>query len=93
MIIVLSWSSFWAAGKVFSIFYIIMSLMCIFYVVFSIYLFHLVPRYTSLKDDHKMRLEHLNDYFQYVLDIGYYTPEEIQERFGDFYEMCKQYRT
>jgi len=91
LIIIFSWTSFWAVGNIFSIIYIIMSLICVFYAVFSIYLFRIVPKYTALKDDHKMRLEHLKDYFQYALDIRYYTPDDIKNRFGDFYEKCKQY--
>ena len=93
LIIIFSWASIWADGKIFSIICIIMPLMCVFYVVFSTYLFRIIPKYTSLKDDHRMRLDHVNDYFQYALAIGYYTKKKIKKRFGDLYKICKQYRT
>jgi len=92
LIIFLSWDSFWAIGKTFGIIYFFLLLICVFYLTFSIYLFHIIPKYTSLKDEHSMKIKHVNDYFQYALDTGHYTPDDIKERFGDFYEKCKQYK-
>jgi len=91
-ILIISWSSFWTDEKKFSVIYIFLSLMSIFYVFFSIYLFRLIPKYTSAKDDHRMRLKHVNDYFQYALDTGHYTIDKIKDRFGVFYEICRKYK-
>jgi len=75
------------------IIHIMLSLICVLYITFSLYFFLIIPKYTSSMDNLGMRARHLNAFFQYALDTGHYTPEKIQERFGDFYEKCKKYRT
>jgi len=74
---------------------IIMFLMlfgCILYIVFSIYLFFDINKNTSLRDNFTMRVRHLNTFFKYALDTGHYTIDEIKDRFGVFYEICKKYK-
>jgi len=70
---------------------IVLLLICVFYTIFSIYLFYTVSKYTSSKDNYGMKIKHLNDYFQYSLDTKHYTEQEINNRFGDIYEKCKKY--
>jgi hypothetical protein len=65
--------------------------VCVFYTIFSIYLLFTISKYTSSKDNYGMKAKHLSDYFQYAIDLGYYTEQEIKERFGDTYENCKKY--
>jgi len=84
---------FFYTGRTMGIIHIIFSLICVIYIAFSLYFFLITPKYTSSMDNFGMRARHMNDYFQYALDTGHYTPEDIKERFGDFYKICKQYRT
>jgi len=86
-ILFLSVALFFVGGKL----GIVLLSVCVFYTVFSTYLFHTVSTYTSLKDNYGMKIKHLNDYFQYSLDTKHYTEQEINNRFGDIYEICKQY--
>jgi hypothetical protein len=65
--------------------------ICVFYTMFSTYLLCTISKYTSSKDNYGMKAKHLNDYFQYAIDFGHYTEQEIKERFGDTYENCKKY--
>jgi len=81
---------FFYTGSTMGIIHIIMSSTCILYIASSLYLFCEIPKYTSSIDSFGMRVRHLNNFFQYALDTKYYTLEEIQERFGDVYNICRQ---
>jgi len=70
--------------------YILLAI-CVFYFIYSMYLFFSVSKHTSSKDNFGMRVKHLNDYFQYAINTGYYTEAEIVNRFGDIYDYCKEY--
>jgi len=72
---------------------IILSIICVFYIVFSVILFRIVPKYTSLKDNYNMKLQHLIKFFKYSIDMGYYTEDQLKDRFGKIYETCKQFIT
>ena len=74
---------FYTEGTI-GVIYYIMLLTCVIYIAFSIYLFYKVPKYTSLKDDFGRRVRYLNTFFQYALDTGHYTLEEIQDRLAMF---------
>jgi len=78
-------------GGVMGIIQFLMLLGCILYIVFSICLLSKVLKDTSFKENYNMRVRHLNTFFQYALDTEHYTPEEIKDRFGDFYEKNMQY--
>jgi hypothetical protein len=78
-------------GKMNIIIHIFLSIICVFYFVFSIILYHTVQKYTSLKDNYDMKVRHLNAFFQYSLDTGHYTKNQIKNRFGDTYEICKRH--
>jgi len=65
--------------------------ICVIYIVSSIIISLKVPKYTSSKDNYTMKVQHLDTFFQYALDMGHYTLEEIQDRFGNVYEICKQH--
>jgi len=78
-------------GRMNSIIRIILSIICIIYIIFSIILFFRVPKYTSQKDNYSMKKQHLCTFFKYSLDTGYYTEDQIKDRFGDIYEICKQH--
>jgi hypothetical protein len=81
----------WYTIGIINVVNIILSVILFFYIGFSVCLLYKIPKYTSLKDNLGMRVWHLNKYFQYALDTGYYTQEEIQNRFGKIYEICKQH--
>jgi len=66
--------------------------ICVFYIIFSISLLCTISKYTSAKDNYGMKVEYLMDYFEYSMDSGYYTEQDIVDRFGDIYEKCKEYR-
>jgi uncharacterized membrane protein YeiB len=81
----------WYTIGIIKIVNIILSVILIIYIIFSVCLLCKIPKYTSLKDNLSMRARHLNNFFQYALDTGYYTQEEIHNRFGKIYEICKQH--
>jgi hypothetical protein len=82
----------WGCGKNVDIIYTVLSSICVFYILLSIVLYFEVQGYTSLKNDCAMRANFLKRYFQYSIETGHYTEEEIKDRFGDIYEVCKRYR-
>jgi len=88
-IIILSVLSF--ISEVNCIIRIILSVIFVLYIYFSIYFLRVVPEYTSSKDNYGMKVQHLNSFFQYSLDTGHYTEDQIKDRFGDVYETCKRY--
>jgi len=90
LIIIFSGIFFYTGGTI-GIIQIILLLICVFYIAFSLYLSLIVPKYTSSIDNFGMRVRHLNNFFQYALDTEHYTLKEIKDRFGNFYEICKQY--
>jgi len=90
LILILSGVSFLAARITFDIMYIFPS-FCVVFLIRSIYLFITVRKNTSSMNYYRMRVNHLKKYFQYALETGYYTPDDIKDKFGDFYERCNQY--
>jgi len=61
---------------------IIMSLVCAIYLGVSIRWSWEIQKYTSSKDDFKMRKRHFKYFIQYALDTGHDTKEKIKERLG-----------
>jgi len=86
-ILVLSVVLFFVGGKI----GIVLSLICVFYTIYSIHLVYDISKNTSTKNDYGMRIKHLNNYLQYSIVTEHYTEQEIEDRFGDIYEICKQY--
>jgi uncharacterized membrane protein YeiB len=96
----LSLMPFWATWKALDVIcnfpslyvvYMLLSILCIVYIVHSTYLYCNVQKYTSLKNNYAMRAKHLKEFFQYSIDTQHYTEEEIKNRFGNIYENCKRY--
>lgn len=67
----------------------ILLLICVIYIAISIVLFFAVPK-ISIKDNYNMRIYYLYKYFNHSIDTGYYTIEEIKNRFGRMYEKFLQ---
>ena len=61
---------------------IVLLLICIAYFVVSLCLLRKIPEFTSLRDEHKMKTEHLSTFIQYSLKTGHYTRADIEDRFG-----------
>jgi hypothetical protein len=62
-------------------------------IIISIRFVHIVLnlfKYSHLKDDYHKRAEHLYTVFRYSLEIGYYSKQDIKNRFGDIYDNCKK---
>lgn len=89
-LILCSVAAFWANHWEFNKLNLVL-LLCVFYIGCSIYMFYSVIRYTFPKKDFDMRIKHLKKFFQYSLDTRHYTEQEIKDRFGVIYKICKQY--
>jgi hypothetical protein len=68
---------------------IILLLMCVTYLLFSIYLFFKVYQYTLLLDDYGMRAKHLKGYIQYALDTEHDTEQSLKERLGYVWDLVE----
>jgi hypothetical protein len=90
-ILILSIGSFVVAWNNSGILFIF-PLLCVIYVIYSIYLYRDVQKYTSLKDNYAIKVKHLKKFFDYSIETGHYTEDEIKDRFGDIYEICKRKR-
>jgi len=59
---------------------IILPLLCIIYILISLFCLCQIPRYTFLMDYCGMKVKHLKTFIKYALDTKHYTEGELKDR-------------
>jgi hypothetical protein len=65
--------------------------ICLLYLFISLFLFNKTIKYSSLKDIVDIKKKHFEDFLKYSFETEHYTKEDIEERFGDFWQNLKYF--